>query len=63
MYKAQFTSYMAKQHNINKVAAQRIINIFAVSVSDVLMKAKDIFLTSFGKLDKTKIAAREDYTG
>jgi nucleoid DNA-binding protein len=36
MNKAEFTNYIAEQHNCTKVEAEKIINVFTSSVIDAI---------------------------
>jgi DNA-binding protein HU-beta len=59
MNKGEFITYMANQHGITKVEAERIINTYNESTTSALAEGNDIVLVGFGKFYATKVEARE----
>lgn len=59
MNKAEYVDYISKQHDITKVEAEKVVNIFTSSATSALSEGKDISLTGFGKFYTSQIPARE----
>ena len=59
MNKGEFINYMANQHGISKVEAERIINTYAESTTSALAEGNDIVLVGFGKFYASKVEARD----
>lgn len=59
MNKSELINSIATQHNITKVEADKIINIFTSSVISVLGEGHEISLVGFGKFYTSKVPARE----
>lgn len=59
MHKKEFVDYIAKQHDVTKVEADRIIGIFVSSIIGVLSKGDEVNLIGFGGFYTSPVAARE----
>jgi len=59
MNKSEFVDYIAAQHKVTKVEADRIINIFTSSAASALGEGKEITLVGFGKFYSSKVEARQ----
>jgi DNA-binding protein HU-beta len=59
MNKAEFIDHITKEHKCTKVEAEKIINIFTSSVTDVLSLGKEVSFIGFGKFYTGKVAERE----
>ena len=58
MNKSEFIKHMSAQHNIPRVKAQEVIDIFVSSVIKTLAEDKVITLTGFGSFSVSKVPAR-----
>jgi len=61
MNKGKFKSFIAKNNNITKAEAERIIKIFTDSVTSALSSSKDVMLVGFGSFSVSNIKAREGH--
>lgn len=58
MTKKEFIAYISKQHGLNKVASERIIDIFISSSIDVLGSGEEILLVGFGRFSVLQTSAK-----
>ena len=59
MNKSELIDRTAKQYNITKVEADKIINIFTSSVTSALAEGNEISLVGFGRFYSSEVPARE----
>ena len=59
MNKSELIDRTAKQHNITKVEAAKIINLFTSSVISALGEGKEISLAGFGRFYSSEVPARK----
>lgn len=58
MNKAQFVTYMSKQHDCTKAEAEKVLYMFVSSTIDALGSGEEISLIGFGNFSISKVAAR-----